>query len=112
MKPRGRREPQGLRSLVTGVMGDLGLGDATAIIEVAERWEAAVGTDVARHARPSMLRAGLLEAQVDSSVWCQELTLRRREILAALRRELGDRAPTELRFFVGPGERGAGRGLR
>jgi predicted nucleic acid-binding Zn ribbon protein len=113
VKPRGRREPQGLGTLLTGVMQDLGFGDAAAILQVAERWEAAVGPDVARHCRPSALRGGLLEASVDSSAWCQELTLRRPEILAALRRELGDRAPAELRFFVEGRARGpAGPRLR
>ena len=53
------------------------------------------------HCRPSALRGAVLEATVDSSVWCQELQLQRREILAALRRELGDAAPSDLRLFVG-----------
>lgn len=112
MKPRGRREPQGLRSLVAGVMSDLGLEDASAILRVVEHWEAAVGPEVASHCRPSSLRNGLLEATVDSSVWCHELTLRRRQILAALRRELGEGAPTDLRLFVGGGDRGSSRSVR
>lgn len=119
MKPRrpsgqkaGRREPQGLRSLLAGVMSDLGLEEATAILAVVEHWEAAVGPEVARHCQPSSLRRGLLEATVDSSVWCHELTLRRREILAALARELGDAAPSDLRLFVGGADRGSPRGVR
>jgi predicted nucleic acid-binding Zn ribbon protein len=101
VKPRGRREPRRLGAVITGVLGDLGLDEASAIVKVAERWEAAVGADVAAHCRPSALRGSVLEATVDSSVWCQQLQLQSRAILAGLRRELGDDAPSELRLFVG-----------
>ena len=101
MKPRGRRDPLPLRSLLEGVLGDLGLEGATAIVRISECWEAAVGPEVARHCRPTALRGGTLEATVDSSVWCHELTLQRRQILAGLRRELGDAAPRDLRLFIG-----------
>jgi predicted nucleic acid-binding Zn ribbon protein len=101
VKPRGRREPRQLGALVAGVLGDLGLDEASAIVRVAQCWEAAVGPEVAAHCRPSALRGTLLEATVDSSVWCQQLQLQSRAILAGLRRELGDAAPSDLRLFVG-----------
>jgi len=101
VKPRGRREPRALGTLVAGVLGDLGLGEATAIVRIADRWEAAVGPEVARHCRPTALRGRTLEATVDTSVWCHELTLQRKSILEALRRELGDAAPSDLRLYVG-----------
>jgi predicted nucleic acid-binding Zn ribbon protein len=88
-------------SLVETVLGDLGLDATAAVLRIEERWEAAVGPEVARHCRPVALRGGTLEASVDTSVWCQELQLRRGEILAALRRELGDAAPTDLWLRVG-----------
>jgi predicted nucleic acid-binding Zn ribbon protein len=47
------------------------------------------------------MRGEVLEATVDSSVWCQQLKLRTPEILAALRRELGDAAPADLRLRIG-----------
>jgi predicted nucleic acid-binding Zn ribbon protein len=47
----------------------------------------------------------VLELRVESSAWSQVLQLRRPELLAVLRRELGDRAPREIRLRVGnPGE--------
>lgn len=101
MKPRGRREPRALRSLVEGVLDDLGLEGTLAIVRITERWEAAVGPVVARHCRPVALRGTTLEAAVDTSVWCHELALQRPQILAALRRELGDAAPSDLRLFIG-----------
>jgi predicted nucleic acid-binding Zn ribbon protein len=100
VKPRPRRDPRPVGALVERVLGDLGLGEAAGIVKIAERWEAAVGAEIARHCRPSALRGGVLEASVDSSVWCHALTLQRRQILDGLRRELGDGAPSDLRLFI------------
>ena len=101
MSRRAKTHPQPLGDLVPRVLGDLGYDAANALTELVERWEDAVGAEVARHARPAALRDTTLEVSVDSSVWCQQLQLRREEILAALVRELGDRAPRELWLRVG-----------
>jgi predicted nucleic acid-binding Zn ribbon protein len=98
---RGRREPRRVGDVLGQVLGDLGLEGTSAVLRIAECWEAIVGPEVARHCQPARLRGGVLEATVDSSVWCQQLQLRRREILAALSRELGPDAPTDLRLQVG-----------
>jgi predicted nucleic acid-binding Zn ribbon protein len=98
---RGRSEPRPVAELVDSVLADLGLGEAAKVMRIADRWEAIVGPEVARHCQPSQLRGGVLEAVVDTSVWCQQLQLRQREILAALAAELGDAAPTALWLRVG-----------
>ncbi len=101
MRNRRRSQPTALGSLVPRVLGELGFAGTEAVLRIVERWEAAVGPEVARHCRPTALRGRVLEATVDSSVWCQQLQLRRGEILAALQRELGDEAPAELWLRVG-----------
>jgi len=85
---------------MASVLEDLGLAAAASAFQIGERWEEAVGADVARHARPAGIRGGVLEVEVDSSVWCQQLQMNRREILAALAEVLGDDAPADLRFRV------------
>ncbi len=99
---RSRRGgPVDLASLLPRVLDDLGMKESLRIASIASRWEEAVGSEIARHCQPSALRGDLLEATVDSSVWSQQLQLRQPEILAALRRVMGDEAPTDLRFRVG-----------
>ncbi len=99
---RGRRsQPTDLATLLPRVLGDLGLEESLRIASIASRWEEAVGAEIARHCQPTALRGDVLEATVDSSVWSQQLQLRQPELLAALRRVLGERAPTDLRFRVG-----------
>jgi len=101
MTTRRRSQPKAVGSLLGGVLDDLGLESAARAFRVGERWEEIVGPEVARHGKPVGIRGEVLEVGVDSSVWCQQLQLRQREILAELRRVLGDDAPRQLRFRVG-----------
>ena len=82
------------------VLSELGFDASARVVRVAERWQEAVGPEVASHSRPTALRADRLEVSVDSSVWCQQLQLRAPELLSALRRVLGDDAPSDLWFHV------------
>ena len=99
-KPQKPR-PEALGSLVSRVLDDLGLDRTSLVARVVGCWEDAVGPEVARHCHPTALRGTVLEASVDTSVWCQQLQLRTPEILSALERELGNEAPTSLWFKVG-----------
>ena len=102
MRRRDRRsQPEPLGALVPRVLKDLGLEESARALRVAERWEVVAGVEVARHSRPTGMRAGVLEVTVDSSVWCQQLQLRSPEILDALRAVLPAEAPSELWFRVG-----------
>ena len=71
------------------------------ILQITERWEAALGPDLARHCRPDRLRDDVLDVEVVSSVWCQQLQLQSPQLLAALEAELGELAPKALRFRIG-----------
>ena len=102
---RGRRsqlEPLG--GLVGRVLADLGLESSARVLRIAERWEEAVGAEIARHCQPTALRGEVLEATVDSSAWCQQLQLESPAILAALRQVAPDDAPRELWLRVGAGD--------
>lgn len=105
MGRRRRSELEPVGGLVPRVLGDLGLEASVRVMRLAERWEEAVGPEIARHCRPAILRGEVLEATVDSSAWCQQLQLQLPEILAALRRVAGDDAPGALRLRVAGGER-------
>lgn len=100
-KGRRRSQPKAVGTLIGQVLDDLGLEVASQAFRVGEQWAEAVGPEVAAHSRPVGLRGRVLEVSVDTSVWCQQLQMRRREILAALAARLGDDAPADLRFRVG-----------
>jgi predicted nucleic acid-binding Zn ribbon protein len=101
MSRERKSRPEPLGPLVARVLKDIGAGDSARVMRIAERWEEAVGAEIAAHCRPTALRGGVLEATVDSSVWCQQLQLRGPEIIEALRAVLPADAPSELWFRVG-----------
>ncbi len=98
---RARSEPRAVGKVIGSVLQDLGLEAAAGAFRIGEEWEACVGSVVASHSRPVGIRAGVLEVSVDTSVWCQQLQLKRVEILRSLRDQLKDDAPADLRFRVG-----------
>jgi predicted nucleic acid-binding Zn ribbon protein len=98
VRRRGRGKPENLGKLVPRVLEDLGIGGSARIMQLVAGWEAAVGADVARHCRPLQFRDDLLEVEVDSSVWCQQLKLQEPQLIASLSEALGDVAPKQMRF--------------
>ena len=106
MARRRRGELEAVGGLVPRVLADLGLESSARVLRLAERWEEAVGPEIARHCQPTALRGEVLEATVDSSAWCQQLQLERPTLLAALRRVAGRDAPRELWLRVGDARSG------
>jgi predicted nucleic acid-binding Zn ribbon protein len=99
-KPR-RTHPIPLARIVPKVLGELGFDQTALILRITRRWGEVVGAEASRHSRPDMLRAGVLEVLVDSSVWSQELQVQRPRIMGELRRLFGEDAPKELRLRLG-----------
>jgi predicted nucleic acid-binding Zn ribbon protein len=100
----GRRRKgrmQSVGDLVGKVLGDLGLDGVALAHRIGAHWEAIVGPQIAAHCRPLGIRGEVLELEVDSPVWSQQLQLRKPELLAKLVEHLGKDAPRELRFQVG-----------
>ena len=98
---KGGGQPRALGDVLESVLADTQLDLAAPSAAVGDNWEAIVGSEVAQHCKPVGIKAGVLHADVDSSVWCQQLQLRSPEILHALKKFLGPSAPTGLRFRVG-----------
>ena len=100
-KAQKQREPQAVADVLGGVLAAMNLDLAVPAAAIGDNWEAIVGREIAEHCRPVGIKAGTLHADVDSSVWCQQLQLRSPQILLALKDFLGSAAPTDLRFRVG-----------
>jgi predicted nucleic acid-binding Zn ribbon protein len=98
---RRKGTPTAVGDLIGQVLGDLGLDGVAKAHQIGARWEEVVGAQVAAHCRPLGLRGDVLEVEVDSPVWSQQLQLRKPDLLRALERQFGADAPRELRFQVG-----------
>ncbi len=64
-------------------------------------WKEIVGQDGFRHSRPLVIRKEILTVLVDNSVWMQEFTMKKRNILKGLKRRLGKDKISELHFKIG-----------
>ena len=74
-------------------------GPSSGLEPLVERWQEAVGPEIARNAWPARLgRDGTLHVHAKDSIWAFELTSRAEEIRA----RLGSVAPPRLAFSPGP----------
>ena len=72
----------------------------TRLAAVQAAWDGALGGQLAARAEPVSERAGTLMIECIDAVWAQELDLMQDQLLSRLRSELGELAPTSLRFRV------------
>ena len=69
--------------------------------DVEKEWKNIAGDGAARHSKPETLRKGVLTVRVDSSVWMQELTMKKRNLLKGLKRAFGKDKIAEIHFKIG-----------
>jgi predicted nucleic acid-binding Zn ribbon protein len=72
----------------------------TGLAAVQAAWLGMVGEQLAAVATPASERAGTLTIECADTVWAQELDLMQTQLLQRLREELGELAPSTLRFRV------------
>ncbi len=91
--------PQRIKSVVEEVMGKL--TEKGGVGQIRESWQDLFGEDTAKHSVPVSIRKGKLLVLVDSSVWLQHLTIKKREILEKLNQVPLSRPVKEIRFRQG-----------
>ena len=73
----------------------------TGLAAVQTVWPQAVGDAIAAVAEPVSERDGVVTVRCQSATWAQELSLMEEQLLARLREQLGDAAPSGLRCSAG-----------
>lgn len=73
-----------------------------ALIRIWDRWEAAVGTDVASNARPAAFKGDLLLIHVSSSSWLHHLRFLEKELIRKINLALGGEYINRVKFKIGP----------
>jgi predicted nucleic acid-binding Zn ribbon protein len=69
--------------------------------EVLTSWDAAVGPQIAAHARPSHITDHRLTIVTESPVWTQQLTLLKPDLLRRIARSFGPGVVTDVYFITG-----------
>lgn len=76
----------------------LGIDKKLQQYEAVTEWAAIVGQQIAKETEPVKIEKGVLIVRVRTSVWRNELNMRKQEIMAKLNRHIGSDAIKEIRF--------------
>ena len=90
--------PQSIRSLIADLADRKNWSRKLKLYHVFEIWNALVGEDLARRARPHLIRGTVLWLNVCDSVWMQQLHLQKRLLLSKVNQELDGVELTDIRF--------------
>ena len=70
-------------------------------LRIRDMWEAVVGPHIAKKATPEVIRNGILQVSVVSSVWMQELTFMKQQILERINQACVSSGVKDVRFRLG-----------
>ena len=96
-----KREADRIDSVIKSIIGKLDKKKNLTSDEVENIWKEIVGEKASAHTRPASLRKKQLVINIDGSSWLYELTLRKNELLAKLKKRMGEDKIKELRFRIG-----------
>ncbi len=96
-----KRKAERIDSVVKSIIEKLDKQPNPTSDEMEKVWEGVVGKKASAHTKPASLRKKRLVINVDGSGWLYELTLRKDELLAALKKKLGEDKIRELQFRIG-----------
>lgn len=93
--------PERIGDILRERIGALGWEQRLRDEEVLTGWDAAVGPQIAAHARPSQLANRRLTVVTESPVWTQQLSLLKPDLLRRIARCFGPGVVAELFFVTG-----------
>ena len=94
-------EPKRIRTVVNDLLARRGYAQVQGAEQLAAAWRVAAGPALANASKPGLIRKGVLNVVVETSVAMQELTMRRRAILERLGKEAPELKVVGLKFRVG-----------
>jgi len=97
---RGRR-PEPIGVILKERIGALGWECRLREEQVLTGWDAAVGPQIAAHARPSHITDRRLTIITESPVWTQQLSLLKPDLLRRIARSFGPDVVADLYFITG-----------
>ncbi len=94
----GSKAPKSAREAIDSLVRRLGIGETLRRYDVLTSWEAIVGEQIAKVARPERVDNGILYVAVASAPWRQELSMRKAEIIGKIRVAVGKDVVRDIRF--------------
>lgn len=101
-RQRYRAGPKRIGDAVNDLMARRGYAQVQSSASCAKAWRAAAGPALADHTVAGKIRRGMLEVFVRNSAIVQELSFRKKQLIAELTRLAPEFKVRDLRFRVGP----------
>ena len=95
------RKAERIDSVVKSIIERLNRQSNPTSEDIKKIWKEVVGRKAFPHTSPASLRKKRLVINVDTSTWLYELTLRKDDLLARLKKRLGEDKIKELQFRIG-----------
>jgi predicted nucleic acid-binding Zn ribbon protein len=89
---------EAIAQILPGLMRKLGLEESATGWRAVTEWAALAGERVARRARATGYRDGVLTVEVDGSAWMHELSLLKRDLVRRTNEHLGAPIVREVRL--------------
>jgi predicted nucleic acid-binding Zn ribbon protein len=96
-----KQKPERINSVVKSIIEKLDKKSNLTSDEIEKIWKETAREKASLHTKPTSFRKKRLVINVDSSSWLYELTLRKNELLASLKKRLGEDKIEELQFRIG-----------
>jgi len=92
---------QDLKSLLHSIVSGMEGAPLQEQLRIRDMWEAVVGPHIAKKASPEGVKNGILFVSVENSVWMQELTFMKQQILERLTQSCESSGVKDIRFKLG-----------
>jgi len=92
-----------IKDIISNLLNDPSLPFNPADARIWEVWDEAVGPGIAKHARPSWIRKGLLRVEISDSICVQELEYTAKTIKEKLNENLGGKTIKKIEFRLNSG---------
>ena len=93
--------PALIKDILKTVFEKLESGKTYTREDIEEKWKEIAGETGFKHSRPVVFKKNILTVYVDSSVWMQDLVMKKRKILKGLQKELGKDKISDIQFKIG-----------
>ena len=96
-----RRRPKKSADIVARLMARKGYGQQQSTNQLVDAWNVVVGDNWREQTRVGVIRRGVLEVMVGSSVLNQRLEFEKKKLLAGLQAQLPKTTIKDIRFKIG-----------
>ena len=99
-KKRGVK-PEGIGHIVKQVIKKLNTKTHGTREEIIDAWQKSIEPRATAHTRPIALKKNILTVEVDSSTWLYVLSIKKKNILADMKKALAKAKIEDIRFRIG-----------